>query len=155
MTSLMLTISFILHVIVLIAIYYLFNQVIENKENHSQEINKLFEKHINEIKEENVRLEAILRENKEAKSRHMNHDKKTDDHVRKNEETQENLQGYSLNYPDIEAESKDDTIETSLQAKILQLHNQGLSVDYIAKKLNCGKTEAELIINLYDQKKQL
>src|SRR5690625_6659662 len=45
----------------------------------------------------------------------------------------------------------DDSIETSLQAKILQLSHQGYDADEIAGKLNCGKTEAALIIKLQEK----
>lgn len=40
-------------------------------------------------------------------------------------------------------------IGTSFQARILQWHHQGLTIDEIARKLGSGKTEAELIIKLH------
>jgi len=45
-----------------------------------------------------------------------------------------------------------DEVETSLEAQILQLHTNGETIDDIAKKLNCGKTEAEIIIKMHQKK---
>lgn len=43
-----------------------------------------------------------------------------------------------------------DSVESSLEGKVLQLYHQGLSIADIAKKLDCGITEAELIIRFHD-----
>ncbi|MEM1506445.1 hypothetical protein RG959_24150, partial [Domibacillus sp. 8LH] len=44
---------------------------------------------------------------------------------------------------------EEDQVEASLQSRILQLHHRGKSNTEIAKQLDCGKTEVELIIKLY------
>src|SRR5690625_186853 len=139
MTSFMLTISFILHVILIGTIYYLFIQISEIKKNHSHEMTQVFERYLNKIKEENIRLETKL-DNSQATEPYDNKIELDD------------VQQQTSDHPNIHIESNDDRLETSIQANVLQLHNKGLSIEQIAKRLNCGKTEAELIINLYEQK---
>ena len=46
-------------------------------------------------------------------------------------------------------ELKEDKLETSLEAQVFQLAKQGISIEEIAKKLNRGKTEIELMIKLH------
>jgi|SRR5690625_2394327 len=149
MTSLMLFISFIIHGILLAIIYYLFKQVMELKKNDTKEISQLLEKYLNDIKQENIHLKDMLASKNSQQKQHYKkvthmHSSKDLQQTKDNDELDENR--------DIHIHSNNDVIETSLQAQILQLYNQGLTVDHIAKELNCGKTEAELIIKLYEQK---
>lgn len=54
------------------------------------------------------------------------------------------------NPPMIPSEEKtEDQVETSLTAKILSLAEKGFAAEEIAKKLQCGKTEAELILKFH------
>ncbi len=47
-----------------------------------------------------------------------------------------------------------DTVEQSLTAQILHLSQKGMTSDEIAKKLDKGKTEIELLLK-FQQKKQI
>ncbi|GGA62786.1 hypothetical protein [Ornithinibacillus halotolerans] len=44
-----------------------------------------------------------------------------------------------------------DDVEVSLQSRIMRLHNDGYTVEEIARSVGCGKTEAELIIKIYEK----
>ncbi|MEN1966848.1 hypothetical protein WMZ97_02120 [Lentibacillus sp. N15] len=139
--ALLLLISFILHIITLTAIYQLVKQINAIKQNSTDDILELMETYLEEIKEENRLLEAKL----------------THTHAKEytvQSET-ENTSGTGMlkednPLPDWTSDPKiTDTFETSLQSRVLQLHEEGLSLDKIASQLHCGKTEVELIIKLH------
>ncbi|MFB4167469.1 DUF6115 domain-containing protein [Virgibacillus sp. JSM 102003] len=132
MTSLLLIISFLLHLVALVAIFQLFKQVQLLKRDSSQDVMELLETYLEEIKEENRFLEREI-----GKS---NNKTAVNAEAEKKEETSE--------YIPVDAEVEDDS-ETSLQARILQLYDQGITAEDIARRLNCGKTEADLVIKLH------
>ncbi|WP_106497599.1 DUF6115 domain-containing protein [Lentibacillus sp. Marseille-P4043] len=147
MTAFIFLISFLLHVITLAAIYQLLKQIKQlkqQKQNNTSEVMELFDTYLQEIKEENRMLEARLGNNDrkdlgEAQQATM----------RKNTPDPINQMEYADTTPDLPEAEADDSFETSLQARILQLYDQGYSHEEIASKLNCGKTEAELVIKLH------
>lgn len=140
MVSFLLIISFLLHIIALAAIFQLSKQVRETKQTDSDEIINLFETYLQEIRAENNKLEEEL-------SGLAAKEETKPTRTEQSSQQYENVpQKYEYAPP---AVSMEDKAEASLDARILQLHNQGLSSSEIAKKLNCGKTEAELIIKLY------
>ncbi|WP_099158124.1 DUF6115 domain-containing protein [Virgibacillus ndiopensis] len=149
MTAFIFLISFLLHIIALAAIAQLLKQIKQLKQRtHSEDVIELLEAYLQEIKEENRILEEKLHNNSLQKKRQTVDEvaqEKSVDH-QKNPKTDDSEKDYKV--LDIEA---DDTSETSLQARILQLHAQGLSTETIAKELNCGKTETELIIKLHNK----
>ncbi|SEQ57468.1 hypothetical protein SAMN05216232_2737 [Virgibacillus subterraneus] len=137
MTSMLLIISFLLHLVALVAIFQLFKQLQLLKKDSSQDIMELLETYLEEIKEENRFLEEeIGKTNSETVA--------PSSIEFEAEQKEENVPEY---IPE-SAKVVDDS-ETSMQAKILQLYDQGLKVEDIARRLNCGKTEAELIIKLH------
>ena len=141
MVSFLLIISFLLHIIAVVAIYKLSMQIRQTKQTDTDEIIHLFETYLEEIKAENNLLEKKLS--------YQNDKGKT-------EAVMTNLPSAQNEFvPDIPEPPKNnvkDKVEASLDAKILQLYNQGLTETEIAQKLNCGKTEAELIIRLYGKR---
>ncbi|SDQ60036.1 DUF6115 domain-containing protein [Virgibacillus salinus] len=137
MTSMLLIISFLLHLVALVAIFQLFKQLQLLKKDSSQDIMELLETYLEEIKEENRFLEEeIGKTNSETVA--------PSSIEFEAEQKEEKVPEY---IPE-SAKVVDDS-ETSMQAKILQLYDQGLKVEDIARRLNCGKTEAELIIKLH------
>lgn len=140
MTSLLLIISFLLHIIALTAIFQLFKQVQSYKKIHSQDVPELLDAYLEEIKEENrLLVEKIDKQNHQpAVPPEKDHSK-------------QDIAG-EHEYTPPQAPEEADEFEASIQAQILHLHDEGLTVDDIAKKLNCGKTEAELIIKMRDKK---
>ncbi|MFC4557143.1 DUF6115 domain-containing protein [Virgibacillus kekensis] len=150
MTSMLLIISFILHIIALTAIYQLFKQLQSSKSGDSREIIELMDTYLEEIREENRILEIKLREQNPNNNRvteqrvtgdtYMSQKEAATSHSQKAEENQDYLPNIS---------KVTDAPEMSQQAQILQLHSKGLSSDEIAKSLNCGKTEVELILKFH------
>lgn len=125
-----------MHLVALVAIFQLFKQVQFLKKDSSQDVMELLETYLEEIKEENRFLEKEI-------GKPIN---KTASPVNAEAEQKEAVSEY---IPE-DAEVEDDS-ETSLQAKILQLYDQGITVEDIARQLNCGKTEAELVIKLHSK----
>ncbi|MGP4107011.1 DUF6115 domain-containing protein [Virgibacillus sp. L01] len=138
MTSLLLIISFLLHLVALVGIFQLFKQVQFLKKDSSQDVMELLETYLEEIKEENRFLE------REIGNPNRNPVSPGNAEAEQKEEQKEEVSEY---IPE-DAEVEDDS-QTSLQAKILQLYDQGITGEDIARQLNCGKTEAELVIKLH------
>lgn len=136
MTSFLLIISFLLHIVAFVAIYQLYKQTQRPKEeNASKDIMELFDMYLTEVKEENKRLEKTLLDIEQYKSAEK---------INKKTETKEVDHTYTL--PDV---GDDIHFETSLQAKVLQMYDQGMSNPEIARELNCGNTEVDLIVKLH------
>jgi len=139
MVALLLLISFILHIITLFSLYMLFQQYKKGNALESKEIIELMETYLEEIKEENNRLQNYIHSLEREKD---NAPAKTAAKSELPAEGNKEEESFALSL----AEKMNDHIEASLEAKVLQLHQQGKSLEEIAKTLNCGKTEAELII---------
>lgn len=149
MPSFLLIISFLIHIILLIAVYYLFQQTQLLKQTNTKELTDLFETYLNEIKQENRRLETkINSKTNETKQAHEQKRNEPDTTKEKKIINKNEMDGRELKTDII-----DDTFTTSLEAQVLQLYQQGKEVEEIAQMLNCGKTEAELIINLSKKRK--
>ncbi|WP_121522926.1 DUF6115 domain-containing protein [Oceanobacillus piezotolerans] len=141
MTSFLLIISFLLHIIALYAIVQLYWKVKALNQPNTAEVTELFETYLQEIKEENDRLHELL------ESHQVNH-------INTSTQKKEKMGEKRINSPipeppPIENKENSDSLEASLEAKVLQLHQQGLSITDIAKRLHCGETEAALIIKLH------
>lgn len=143
--------SFLIHLIVLIAIYLLYKQVQQKNEN-SAEIAKLFDIYLQEVKAENERLQMeILRSSSQTNNQKHSHNyvkpSTANQALVKTEGSETETDSYK---PPISEESAN--VDLSLHAKILQLHDKGFSIEDIARKLDCGKTEVELFMKLYNKK---
>lgn len=130
MTSMLLVLSLLIHLITLTAFYQLFKQVQTLKQDRSDDVTKLMETYLKEIKEENRLLETTL---SQTETRVEPATKAAADKT--------DSSAYTPATDHVADESK-----LSLEAKVLQLYDRGLEIENIARQLNCGKTEAELII---------
>lgn len=140
MVSFVLIISFLLHIIMFVLIFQLYRQIETIKQSNTKEIQDVLSAYLREIKEENVRLlEAVS----EAGTNEAEQPAQNRINPAPSPETADNAEDQIY-----ENEEKD-SMEASLHARILQLHDEGLTAAEIARKLNCGKTEAALIIKLY------
>ncbi|MFD1171895.1 DUF6115 domain-containing protein [Oceanobacillus picturae] len=146
MESFLLIISFLLHIVTLAIIFQLFRQRSQPKsDTQTEELVTLLETYLQEVKEENDRLqEAISSEEDKATSVPKG---VAYEPVRSQANYDYSKQENSSYTPP--APIEEDQVEASLQSRILQLHHRGKSNTEIAKQLNCGKTEVELIIKLY------
>jgi response regulator of citrate/malate metabolism len=91
------------------------------------------EQSLEEIKEENNRLQELLAH------------QKTQTDV--NETFKEMQEEEDVTH--LLGETDGIKVEASLDSQVLLLHQEGYTAEEIARKLNCGKTEAELIIKMY------
>ncbi|WP_399457233.1 DUF6115 domain-containing protein [Virgibacillus dokdonensis] len=137
MTSILILVSFLLHMVAFTVIFQLYKRMNANQQLDTSEIDALLAEYIDEIKKENIRLQQQLvtlnkRENVETNQIQLVEKEEQDDSY--NNEQQ-------------------DEITTSLQAKILQLHSQGYTASEIARQLNCGKTEVALTIKFQQNAK--
>ncbi|WP_438272977.1 DUF6115 domain-containing protein [Virgibacillus dokdonensis] len=137
MTSILILVSFLLHMVAFTVIFQLYKRMNTNQQLDTSEIDALLAAYIDEIKQENIRLQQQLitlnkRENVETDQIQLV--KKEEKDVPYNNEQQ-------------------DEMTTSLQAKILQLHSQGHTASEIAQQLNCGKTEVALTIKFQQNSK--
>ncbi|WP_164215481.1 hypothetical protein [Virgibacillus sp. YIM 98842] len=143
MVSFAIIISFILHIITFAVIYVLFKQVQTKKETNTGEIQTLLDGYLQEIKEENFRLQKAVSEGW------------TNEHgqpLPKKDNTDGDPATTNTSEDGIYENEQKDDMEASLQSRILQLYDQGHTEAEIARELNCGKTEAALIIKLYSKK---
>ncbi|MGM8364110.1 helix-turn-helix domain-containing protein [Virgibacillus sp. W0181] len=144
MTLFLLTISFLLHIVTFVIIYQLLKQLRMLKQDSTEEMEKIFDAYLQEIKEENRSLQLEINESKQAEQR------RKQPHASNNSSHQRKIVN---NYIPLDSNKPPtDFVETSLQSQILQLYDEGLSVDEIAKKLNCGKTEVDLTIKMLREK---
>jgi len=157
MVSFLLIISFLLHIITLVAIFQLVKQQANQKDSSSQEVAELFEVYLKEMREENNRLEKLL-ETQISHSGHITGNEIELKEMKANEKLKSDTDTDSVighETKDLDALLKNfpqDDINASLESRVLQLHANGKSIEKIAKTLNCGKTEAELIIKLYQKR---
>jgi DNA-binding NarL/FixJ family response regulator len=109
------------------------------KKSNTDDIQDVLAAYLQEIKKENLQLQYAAEETPAAE--------------------EQPVQGRDDSHPipaaikpagtEIYENEQKDYVETSLHSSILQLHDKGFSETEIARKLNCGKTEAALIIKLY------
>lgn len=132
----------LLHIVAFWLIFTLKNKLEQIKITNPNDIIQLLEHYLAEIKEENKQLRdeldnniSSIEENKDTIHQDLN-----------KRERNQAIEDKEL------AIEKDDLMETSMEAKILHLHHQKFSPAEIARKLNCGKTEVELIIKFHDKK---
>jgi len=131
--------SMLLHAVAFWLIFSLNNKLKKKQSTDIEDITELLDLYLDELREENKQLKEELKENtdltqvKEAESSHIpfnNPAEQIDDNIETNVENE-------------------DFLETSMEAQVLQLHQQKYSANEIARKLNCGKTEVELIIKFH------
>lgn len=149
MVSFLLIISFLLHILSLFAIYQLFKQQQSGgKESDSQEVMEVLEIYLGEVKEENNRLQSLLEKQKQQLDGLNEESEGVSNQVfKENTKTEpafSNLDNLIEDIPEYQ-------VDASLESRVLQLHSKGKTIEEIAKTLDCGKTEAELIIKLYQK----
>lgn len=134
-----------LHIISLYAIFQLFQLLKkQDPQQDADEIASLFESYLQEIRTENERLKERLLE---QKPEHSTTEKNRNNEVIDEREIgQVAYEASELTLPGMDIQ---DHVEASLESQVLKLHDQGFSSEQIARKLDRGKTEVELIVKLY------
>lgn len=147
MTSFLFIVSFILHIVSIVAIYTLSKQLSMNKStDNSAEIITLMEDYLEEIRQENRILQKELSGSNEEKGEVFS----TPSMKEAIQPAKEQIHAESL-YNPLGNDEVQDEIEVSQQSRILKLYQEGLNADEIARKLGCGKTEVELIIKFHEK----
>lgn len=140
MLSIILFFSFLLHIVAFWMIYSLHNKLKRNHSTDLEEISELLELYLDELKEENKQLMDELNNNTSFSAQEK------ESEVIKNE-----LNNHPVQNDELPLE-KVDLMETSLEAEVLHLYQKMYTPNDIARKLNCGKTEVELIIKFHKKK---
>lgn len=150
MSSLLLIFSLLLHLVAFYIIFNMYNQLQQLKASDVNEITEILDHYLQDIKRENELLKNEWKLNNDKEENNSFTGMKS----RKNEksviEDSNELESISEMIQNIDAIN--DYMETSLDARVLQLHKKGIPINDIAKQLQCGKTEAELIIKFYEEK---
>lgn len=164
--KLILIISFIIHLILIYAIYLLFQQIQTLKNDDKQEWNDELEHFLQEIKRENELLEAKITQSVHAEKDVRSSLKRqtTDERATMKKFAESRTKDYSdltiankeeTSYENnieqlISEKQVDDIVETSLESMIINMHHEGQSIEDIARKTNRGKTEVKLMLKLND-----
>lgn len=146
MISFFLLLSFLIHIILFITIYHLYEKTKRDKDEQVKRLEEILTEFMKNIRMENDQLERKIYENE------MRQQIKLDDNrpQQKPLNTQTDVPKDEWKVPDytVKENLKEDIVETSLESQILQLAREGKSVDEIAKQLNRGKTEVDLLIKM-------
>lgn len=166
METLLILISLVLHVIAFLIIrsQQVKMQAILDKEEklnrQTNEMEELLSSYMFEMKEENEHLIARLGDMDTSKKDRtvykdesvagqpskMKDDGLPDLYIKENPESPTNTVSEYIPATEIQEQ---DSVEKSVSFQAFTLFNQGESVETIARKLNCGKTEIELMLKFY------
>lgn len=167
MTSFLLLLSFLIHLLVLITIYHLYEKSKRTKNEQTEQLQKMLNDFMHDIRVENNKLEEKIYENELPKrvtsNNHPSSLSRTHEPIQSKKtdaSSYDDVEIDALGMNDTETKSdfashlakashtqeKEDIIETSIESQMMRLAQEGKSVDEIAKKLNRGKTEVELML---------
>jgi hypothetical protein len=171
MTEFLLLFSLILHGVTFLIMIYFYKrfsqyQDVDNMKRTVREVEDLFEAYLMELKDENKKFlnivtkygNTVIEQNKVVETEEKLKDEKfEEDPVEPNNSNSskvENdapvIQNQEENQYEPESIELEDSVEEpSVQSTVLLLYQQGQSIEEIAKKLNKGKTEVELIIKFH------
>ncbi|TMN23600.1 DUF6115 domain-containing protein [Lentibacillus cibarius] len=137
--AILLFISLLAHLITFVVIFNLAKQLQSIKNERHNDLSEQLSGYLEAIREENRHLEATLADEKKQ-SNHTT--KQGNNHIQTVESTPIET-GKSQTAP-ISQEP-----EMSLEAQVLHHYAKGMTVEEIARELDCGQTEAELIIKFH------
>lgn len=155
MTAFFLTVSFIIHGILIFAILVLLKKVRQAEELElrqkqvASEIEDLFTSYLMEIKEENNRMSQWLqKENTSAEEPLGNRGvEKSKEGVTEDVDQESSHRNYTPPFMEEEKE----TYQPSQHSIIFDMKAQGYSIEQIAKKMDKGKTEVELLYKFHQK----
>lgn len=140
-------ISFFIHALSLAAIYVIYQQLQHSKQDQIKEMDQLMHSYIQQIQQENNELQEVLQKKsnlEQSGQANQQYVSVAQDNYVTKETNQEQTEEWDT--APIIPTSEGDSVETSLESHVLQLHQDGVPINEIAKQLNCGKTEVSLII---------
>lgn len=156
----LLLVSFLIHIVTFIIIKQMKNnqsQLQQVEDNVNQQVNELQDSlavYLLEIKEENEFLVQQL-DHLDVQSQKDQESTREESSIQE-EKTTDNKHEAETNQSTFSAiESSDvvpDAVESSITSQALYLKEKGYTTDEIAKKLNKGKTEIDLLLKFYQKK---
>jgi|SRR5699024_8299395 len=146
MISILLIISFLLHLIFLVIIYQLYQQIGDLKSERSRDTEVLLSRFLDEIKQENRQLQQQLQQVNKKEQVSTIQSQTEYEPEQATEDIKEPANDI-FDFPPIPI-ATEDKVETSIESQVFQMHQKGISTEKIAKQLNLGKTEVELLIKL-------
>ncbi|KAB8138764.1 hypothetical protein F9U64_03865 [Gracilibacillus oryzae] len=160
MVYLLLLFSFIIHIVTFVIIRQMKTEkqrLLEIEQNVNEQIDKMentLALYLVEMREENENFtkELDLIQKKQRQREPGTAEKRMNLHVEHKEQAESSEDNYSKFVPLTETDQQD-IVEQSETAKILHLYNNGESIEEIAKKLDKGKTEIELLLK-FQQKNE-
>ncbi|MBM7572050.1 hypothetical protein JOC48_002553 [Aquibacillus albus] len=126
----------------------------EKYTENKKELEDLLAVYLLEIKDENDRLVSSLRHNKpltNSQSEKVETEASTKSErstipiAYNNKSVQPSAENSTTYTPPL-SNQEQDTLEQSISAKVYALYDQGETIESIARKLDCGKTEVELML---------
>ncbi|WP_163530611.1 DUF6115 domain-containing protein [Halobacillus ihumii] len=145
----LLTISFILHGVLILIIMALFKKVKHAEELElrqkqvANEIEEVFNQYLLDIKEENKKMDKWLNHTSTSKADHQ-----PQEPVQTEAAGERTNEVYS---PPLLVQYEDEYVP-SLQSQVMTMYNNGVNIEEIARELNIGKTEAELLVKFQHTK---
>lgn len=144
MTTTFLIISFLIHILLIYTVYHLFQQLQSTKAEHKAELNSLLGSIIDEMKLENDRFEQKLT----AKSQ-VTEKPRPSNTLQQQQQYQTQAKESFIDYDKLLDEAMNaDKIETSIEAQVFQMYQEGKTIEEIARKTKRGKTEVTLMLKL-------
>lgn len=160
MVYLLLLLSFLIHIITFMYLKTMKEQsmnpdeLAEKQAQHQKEMEELLAVYLLEIREENDKLlQAIDSSSNQNQQTFSNSQtdfvqsdeptkiKTADQNFKKNASTKQ-----TASYSPPDSDTVADTFEPSLSGQVLSMYHRGESIEAIARKLDCGKTEVELMV---------
>ncbi|MFD2925549.1 DUF6115 domain-containing protein [Halobacillus naozhouensis] len=149
MVYFLLTISFILHGILILIIMVLFKKVKQAEELElrqkqvASEIEEVFNQYLMEIKEENEKMDTWLNHTSTSEADH-----RPQEPTKTEKPEEQNDEDYSPPLP-VQEEAE---YVPSLPSRVMTMYNSGMDMEEIARELNLGKTEVELLVKFQHTK---
>ncbi|WP_077621943.1 DUF6115 domain-containing protein [Sediminibacillus massiliensis] len=116
----------------------------------AEETEQMLNRFLDDIKEENNRLKSMLDE-RDSRHRNVEPVQKDMDESKSGKDAEKGdiPAGYSAPYTPPLPSQSGDKVEQSEAGMVISLYEQGHSLEEIARKINRGKTEVELLLKFY------
>ncbi|SEN57755.1 hypothetical protein SAMN04488134_101399 [Amphibacillus marinus] len=145
----LLLISFFLHVLTFVQLRQMKVKHEQPRRDHEhlirqqKELEELLSVYLVEMREENESLLAALTKKTPKKANVIEQDRQEQD---SKDDPDHGLKTKYSDYKPLADDKPGESFKPSLAAQVLAMHDQGQAVDAIAKQLNKGRTEIELML---------
>ncbi|WP_090856578.1 hypothetical protein [Paraliobacillus sp. PM-2] len=162
MIELLLLISFFIHITTFIYLKTLSSRVmrpeefLQRQEEQKKEMEDLLSIYVLEIREENERLMEALQNkpnNRDNQSTTASPQRSSLSNQGKEQMAHDTKRAFYYKQNDYEPPmiEEEESFKPSFSAQVLALYSKGESVESIARKLDCGKTEVELMVKFHQK----